>query len=80
MCQAVEIGKSPKVTAKGKEKERMKAKTKNKDKGKVKEDPLPSVYDYHDGSVHDSALRAYLLRGYEQFKVREWPEASRSQS
>lgn len=78
MCQAVEIGKSPKVAAKGKEKEKTKAKS--KDKGKAKEDALPPIYDYHDGSVHDSALRAYLLRGYEQFKVREWPKVFRSQS
>ena len=68
------------MAAKGKEQEKTKAKSKNKDKEKAKEDAIPPVYDYHDGSVHDSALRAYLLRGYEQFKVRKWPEASRFQS
>ncbi|KAH9074759.1 hypothetical protein EDB83DRAFT_2353141 [Lactarius deliciosus] len=26
------------------------------------------VYDYHDASVHDLALRAQVLRGYEEFK------------
>ena len=27
------------------------------------------VYDYHDGSLHDAALRAHFERGYEEFKV-----------
>lgn len=27
------------------------------------------VYDYHDSSIHDVALRARILRGYEQFKL-----------
>lgn len=26
-------------------------------------------YDYHDGSLHDFALRTHLLRGYERFKL-----------
>ncbi|CAL1715011.1 unnamed protein product [Somion occarium] len=48
--------------------------TKGKDKGKSKiKDPVPSkpetVYDYHDGSLHDLALRKHLLRGYELFKL-----------
>jgi hypothetical protein len=36
---------------------------------KAKENEQPIVYDYHDASVHDVALRADILRGYEQFKV-----------
>lgn len=32
--------------------------------------PQEVVYDYHDSSVHDLALRARILRGYESFKVR----------
>ncbi|KAF9245253.1 hypothetical protein BU15DRAFT_85596 [Melanogaster broomeanus] len=40
-------------------------------KGKAKEteqEQLPQP-EYHDGSLHDSAIRAHLLRGYEQFKL-----------
>ncbi|KAI0334536.1 hypothetical protein GY45DRAFT_1343283 [Cubamyces sp. BRFM 1775] len=45
---------------------------KGKSKGKEKEQALrPTVlYDYHDGSVHDEAVRAHFQRGYEGFKVR----------
>lgn len=48
-----------------------KSKSKSKDKGKAKEasggdTPAP---EYYDGSLHDSAIRARLLRGYEQFKI-----------
>lgn len=25
--------------------------------------------EYHDGTLHDAAIRAHLLQGYEQFKV-----------
>ena len=32
------------------------------------------LYDYHEGSVKELALRAHLLRGYEQFKASSsWP-------
>ena len=58
--------------SKGKSKDGTKAKVRVKDKGKAKEEP--PVYDYHDGSVHDSALCAHLKRGYEMFKVRPWAE------
>ena len=27
------------------------------------------VYDYHDGSIHDLAIRTHFQRGYEEFKV-----------
>lgn len=63
MRQCVELPKSPRPPpAKGKKKP-------DKDKGKEQE----VVYDYHDGAVQDIALRAHLLRGYEQFKVRLTP-------
>jgi hypothetical protein len=58
--------------SKGKSKDGAKAKDRVKDKGKAKEEP--PVYDYHDGSVHDSALCAHLKRGYEMFKVWPWAE------
>ncbi|KAL4073014.1 hypothetical protein V8B97DRAFT_1869777 [Scleroderma yunnanense] len=45
--------------------------TKTKGKGKAKEisqdAPLPP--EYHDNSLHDSAVRAHLLQGYEAFKI-----------
>ncbi|OJA10703.1 hypothetical protein AZE42_01056 [Rhizopogon vesiculosus] len=48
-----------------------KSKEKSKGKGKEKEQAttIHPSYDYHDGSLHDYALRAHLLRGYEQFKL-----------
>lgn len=49
--------------AKGKSK----SKSKPTDKGKQKDISVP--YEYEDGSVHDNALRAYILKGYERFKV-----------
>ena len=30
-----------------------------------------TVYEYEDGSVHDNALHADILKGYERFKVSE---------
>ena len=58
-----------KVKGKDKETDKAKAKANEKggDKGKTKEPP--PMYDYIDGSVYDSAIRAYLERGYEMFKV-----------
>ena len=47
-------------------KEKLKSKSKPTDKGKEK-DLAP--YEYEDGSVHDNALRADILKGYERFKV-----------
>ncbi|KAH9888958.1 hypothetical protein C8Q73DRAFT_766729 [Cubamyces lactineus] len=45
--------------------------SKGKSKGKEKEQASrPTVlYDYHDGSVHDEAVRAHFQRGYEGFKL-----------
>ena len=45
-----------------------KAGSKAADKGKNGESNV--VYDYHEGSVHDIALRAQVMQGYEEFKVR----------
>jgi len=45
-----------------------KAGPKATDKGKDGEDNV--VYDYHENSVHDLALRAQVLQGYDEFKVR----------
>lgn len=50
-----------------------------KSKSKIKGKPLDTgkekeggpIYDYEDGSVHDAALRAHILIGYERFKVRD---------
>ena len=45
--------------------------TKSKGKAKAKGAPTQSesTYDYHDGSIYDLALKTYILRGYDQFKV-----------
>ncbi|KAI0032318.1 hypothetical protein K488DRAFT_70742 [Vararia minispora EC-137] len=41
-----------------------------KDKGKVKaQEPAEVMFDYHDGSVSNSALRLHLLRAYETFAL-----------
>jgi hypothetical protein len=59
----------PPPTNKGKSKDKGKSGAKPADKGKNCESSV--VYDYHDGSVHDLALRSQILRGYEEFKVRD---------
>ena len=52
-----------------------KGKGKSKDKSKSNENGKEKglnnalLFDYQEGSVHDLALRADILRGYEQFKV-----------
>lgn len=50
-------------------KSKSKIKGKHLDTGKEKE--TAPIYDYEDGSVHDAALRAHILMGYERFKVRD---------
>ncbi|THH21185.1 hypothetical protein EUX98_g8430 [Antrodiella citrinella] len=40
-----------------------------KSKGKEPVGKPEVVYDYHDGSVRDFALRTHILRGYELFKL-----------
>ncbi|KAH9967124.1 hypothetical protein BC827DRAFT_1171687 [Russula dissimulans] len=61
----VELAKTPGVphSSKGKGKVGSKA----ADKGKNGESNV--VYDYHEGSVHDLALRAQVMQGYEEFKL-----------
>lgn len=59
--QCVEVARTPKSSG-----------DKGKGKGKEKEKAKPSElsgYEYHEASVHDLALRADILRGYERFKV-----------
>ena len=65
----------PPLDKKGKSKEKGKDKQKQPDKGKGKESQQPT-YDYLDGLVHDVALKAELLKGYEQFKVHTSPRKS----
>ena len=51
-----------------------KGKGKARDKTKPTSKPLNEsgpVFEYHEGSVQDEAIRSLLLRGYEQFKVFE---------
>ncbi|KAF9563073.1 hypothetical protein CPC08DRAFT_741944 [Agrocybe pediades] len=36
---------------------------------KGKEKDISQTYDYDEGSVHDSAIRAHIMRGYERFKL-----------
>ena len=64
VTQAVELAKTQRAPA-------AQPKTRDKGKGKAKEEDQSQVLqlEYHDGSLHDSAIRAHLLRGYEQFKV-----------
>lgn len=55
---------------KEKSKEKGKEKSKGKEKGKGNEKDQEIIYDYVDASAHDFALRADLMKGYEQFKAR----------
>ncbi|KIK61731.1 hypothetical protein GYMLUDRAFT_574566 [Collybiopsis luxurians FD-317 M1] len=59
----VELAKSPRASSKPKEKG-VKSILKSKEK-----ETQPVAYDYSEASVNDQALRADLLRGYEQFKL-----------
>lgn len=64
IVQAIELAKTPRAAT-------VNPKTRDKGKGKAK-DGEPSQapqLEYHDGTLHDSAIRAHLMRGYEQFKV-----------
>lgn len=54
--KCIELAKSPQVS---------KDKSKSDSKGKERE----TTFDYHYGSLQDNAIRSYMLRGYEQFKV-----------
>ncbi|KAJ7068862.1 hypothetical protein B0H15DRAFT_871867 [Mycena belliarum] len=50
-----------------------KAKGKGKEKSSTE---APVLYDYHESSVHDVAVKADLMRGYEKFKLRHGSFAS----
>lgn len=60
----IEIARLPRVAD---PKSKSKVKDKSLDTGKEKE--TAPIYDYEDGSVHDAALRAHILMGYERFKL-----------
>lgn len=59
------VPRAPQGKARGKTKEREKLKTPEIGK----KDPSKPTYDYHEGSIHDVALRQDILRGYERFKL-----------
>ncbi|KAL0572275.1 hypothetical protein V5O48_009677 [Marasmius crinis-equi] len=54
---AVELAKTPRPA------------TITKGKGKVKQRESVVTYDYSDASVHDIALKADIMKGYERFKL-----------
>ena len=56
--QCVELPKTPRQPPK--------SPSKGKKSEPVKQEPL---FDYHEGLVHDIALKAHLQRAYELFKV-----------
>ncbi|KAF7326912.1 hypothetical protein MVEN_02585100 [Mycena venus] len=62
----IEIAKTPRAPT-----DKSKGKGKDKSKG---EQPL--LYDYHEHSVHDVAVQADIIRGYEKFKLRHGSFAS----
>ena len=62
MIKCVELAKTPRAPVPNK------GKGKSGTKTPVGEGSV--VYDYHEGSVCDFALRAQVLQGYEEFKVR----------
>ncbi|KAI8974529.1 hypothetical protein BD414DRAFT_468058 [Trametes punicea] len=66
--QCYEVAKTPRSPPST---SKSKADPKSKSKGKEKEQASrPTLlYDYHDGSIHDEALRTHLRRGYEMFKL-----------
>ncbi|KAH7927349.1 hypothetical protein BV22DRAFT_1007247 [Leucogyrophana mollusca] len=67
---SIEVARTPRpLLPKNKGREKEKGKGKDKQKEKVDNVDLQPSYDYHDGSMHDYALRAHLLRGYEHFKL-----------
>ncbi|PPQ69776.1 hypothetical protein CVT25_009760 [Psilocybe cyanescens] len=60
----VEVAKTPRNVD-----SKYKTKTKGKLIEKGKGNESSPLYDYEDGSVHDNALRACILQGYEKFKL-----------
>jgi len=67
--------RSPVEKEKSKGKGKEKADTSGKKKGdtEAKGKEIPVANDFHDDSIHDLAVRANILSGYEQFKVRTYP-------
>ncbi|KAI0644202.1 hypothetical protein C8Q79DRAFT_974698 [Trametes meyenii] len=63
-----EVAKTPRSPpSANKSKDSSKGRPKGKDKG-----PSPrsdALYDYHDGTVHDEALKSHFKCGYENFKL-----------
>ncbi|KAI0629146.1 hypothetical protein C8Q77DRAFT_1142379 [Trametes polyzona] len=66
MHACYEVAKTPRPPSAAKAKEASKS---NKGKGKETATRPAVLYDYHDGSVHDEALRTHFQRGYEGFKL-----------
>ncbi|KAH9852031.1 hypothetical protein C2E23DRAFT_868869 [Lenzites betulinus] len=65
-----EVAKTPRPSpSPTKPKEASKGKAKSKGKGPEQKSRPAVQYDYHDGSVHDEALRTHFQRGYEGFKL-----------
>ncbi|KAK7024995.1 hypothetical protein R3P38DRAFT_2952176 [Favolaschia claudopus] len=62
----IEVAKTPRQPA---------DKSKGKAKEKAKADQ-PLLYEYHEHSVHDAAIQADILRGYESFKLKHGSFAS----
>lgn len=71
------MAKAPKPPQ-AKAKSRAKEKEKSKFPETGEKDPSQPTYDYHEGSIHDIALRQDILRGYERFKVSLRPLSRRS--
>ncbi|KAG6811705.1 hypothetical protein H0H92_006212 [Tricholoma furcatifolium] len=66
----LEVAKVPRSPPdKGKTKAKNKSKPSEKGKGKEIDSDNAPLYDYQEGSIHDIALRADILRGYEEFKL-----------
>jgi hypothetical protein len=65
LFEGIEVAKSHRVVP---DKGKGKAKDKTKPTSKPANESGP-VFEYHEGSVQDEAIRSLLLRGYEQFKV-----------
>ncbi|TFK83138.1 hypothetical protein K466DRAFT_555542 [Polyporus arcularius HHB13444] len=67
-----EVAKTPRPTPSSNKSKDTKGKSKAKEKEKEKEQQQSArnvLYDYHDGSVHDIALRTHFERGYEDFRL-----------
>ncbi|KAI0350698.1 hypothetical protein OH77DRAFT_1488693 [Trametes cingulata] len=65
-----EVAKTPRPPpSASKSKDSAKGKSKGKEKEKEQATRPAVLYDYHDGSLHDEALRTHFRRGYEEFKL-----------